>query len=220
MKTIRLIAALGLSLSLLVPAAAFAQINKPACTTEPCSAADVGPFLQGVSKKCGNTGDCELRDIETAVANIGNWILGIVGSLVFAAYIYGGIRWMTSGGSSEGVKVGKDAMKKATVGLVIVFVAYTGIYALKDTLQLGTATGSNVACSDSTVGRTCGTNKVCIKKDGAAACVTLCENKNGPGSNRYMCQDTATYSAEFKALCQPGLCDGGNSVLCCDTEAF
>lgn len=217
MKTIRFVAALGLGLSLLFPVAALAQTV--VCAGTLCTQAEVGPFLEGVVKACGDTGDCTLRDIETVVANIGNWILGIVGSLVFAVYIYGGIRWMTSGGNPKGVAAGKEAIQKATFGLIIVFVAYTGIFALKEMLQLGTATGGIVACTEANVSKPCGTNKVCVKKGGAPACISLCENKNPVGSSRYACTDTSSYSAEFKAMCQPNLCEGGASVLCCDTEA-
>ncbi len=223
MKTIRLIAALGLGLSLLLPTAAFAQINKPACSTDPCSAADVGPFLQGISKKCGNVGDCELRDIETAVANIGNWILGIVGSLVFAAYIYGGIRWMTSGGGSEGVKKGKDAISKATIGLVIVFIAYAGVYSLKNALGLktpgGVVEGAAVACSNETINQKCGDNSICVSRASQRlppSCMTLCEIRNAGGYPFYACKDTSSFSPAKKSLCEPQLCNGGPNVLCCD----
>lgn len=222
---LRTLAAVGLGMSLLLPTTAFAQINKPACSTEPCSAAEVGPFLQGVSKKCGNVGDCELRDIETVVANIGNWILGIIGSLVFAAYIYGGILWMTSGGGSEGVKKGKDAISKATMGLIIVFVAYAGIYSLKNALGLnvpGTSsgvTGSIVACTPNTIGQPCGTNKECVLQGGAPVCITRCAVQNNQlGYPRYECRDINSIPERNRQYCTPNLCDGGDTVQCCDTD--
>jgi len=39
-------------------------------------------------------------------------------------FVYGGLLWMTSGGSNEQVKKGRDILIWATVGLVIIFSAY------------------------------------------------------------------------------------------------
>lgn len=224
---LRTLAAVGLGMSLLLPATAFAQINKPACSTEPCNASEVGPFLQGVSKKCGNVGDCELRDIEIAVANIGNWILGIIGSLVFAAYIYGGILWMTSGGGSEGVKKGKDAITKATTGLIIVFVAYAGVYSLKNALGLkapgAVVGGAIVACDRTTIGQKCADNSVCVSRANQSlppTCLTLCAMQNGNDYPFYSCTETASFSAAKRSACEAQKCDGGPTMLCCDERKF
>lgn len=51
-------------------------------------------------------------------------ILGIVGSLALAMFIYGGFVWMTAAGSSEKVTKGRDIIIWATLGLVVIFSAY------------------------------------------------------------------------------------------------
>lgn len=51
-------------------------------------------------------------------------ILGLVGSLALLMFVFGGITWMTSSGSAEKVKKGRDIIVWAAIGLVIVFSAY------------------------------------------------------------------------------------------------
>ena len=51
-------------------------------------------------------------------------VLGIVGSLALAMFIYGGFIWMTAAGNKERVEKGKNVIVWATIGLVIIFSAY------------------------------------------------------------------------------------------------
>lgn len=50
--------------------------------------------------------------------------LGVVGSLALLMFVFGGITWMTSAGSAEKVKKGRDILVWSVIGLVIVFSAY------------------------------------------------------------------------------------------------
>jgi len=52
-------------------------------------------------------------------------IVGVVGSLALAVFVYGGILWMTSAGNEKRVTDGKNAMLWAVIGLVVIFFAYT-----------------------------------------------------------------------------------------------
>lgn len=47
--------------------------------------------------------------------------LGLIGSIALLMFIYGGFTWLTSGGSPDKVKKGKDIMVWAIIGLVLVF---------------------------------------------------------------------------------------------------
>ncbi len=58
------------------------------------------------------------------IGRVINSILGVVGSLALVMFVYGGLIWMTSSGSSDQVKKGKDILIWAAVGLVIIFSAY------------------------------------------------------------------------------------------------
>lgn len=52
-------------------------------------------------------------------------LLGIVGTLALAFFIYGGLTWMTSAGNSSQVEAGKNTLIWATLGLVAIFSSYT-----------------------------------------------------------------------------------------------
>ncbi len=64
------------------------------------------------------------RDIPDLVGGIIQYVLGIIGILALVMFIYGGILWMTSGGSAEKIKKGKDTIVWAVLGLAIVFLSY------------------------------------------------------------------------------------------------
>ncbi|MDD4290237.1 MAG: pilin [Patescibacteria group bacterium] len=51
-------------------------------------------------------------------------LLGVVGSLSLVMFIYGGILWIISGGNEDNVKKGKETLKWAVFGIVIVFASY------------------------------------------------------------------------------------------------
>lgn len=61
---------------------------------------------------------------QTFIGRIINAILGIVGSLALAMFIYGGFTWMTAAGNSEKVEKGKQILLWATIGLVVIFTSY------------------------------------------------------------------------------------------------
>ena len=58
------------------------------------------------------------------IGRIINSVMGIVGSLALLMFVYGGLIWMTSAGSQEKVKKGKDILLWSAVGLVVIFGAY------------------------------------------------------------------------------------------------
>jgi uncharacterized membrane protein YjfL (UPF0719 family) len=50
--------------------------------------------------------------------------MGLVGSIALLMFIYGGFTWMTSGGSAEKVKKGREILMWSAIGLVIIFASY------------------------------------------------------------------------------------------------
>ena len=123
--------------------------------------AGVGPFLKDISGKCGNNGDCELKDIMIVISNVGNFILGIVGSFVLLFYVLGGFWYLASHGDESWVKKGKDAIKKSTFGLIVVMFAYIGIQALYSTLTTGDINNTYAVCDGANNGKTCGSVSSC-----------------------------------------------------------
>ena len=51
-------------------------------------------------------------------------LLGIVGSLAFVMFLYGGIRWMLARGNADEITLAKRTIVWAVLGLVIIFSAY------------------------------------------------------------------------------------------------
>jgi len=66
---------------------------------------------------------CNLSSVEKALLYISQIILGTVGSLILALFVYGGIRYITSGGSTDKIKKATDVLKYATIGLAIILLS-------------------------------------------------------------------------------------------------
>ena len=89
------------------------------------------PVLADVTEGCpAGSGSCltnPLGSIDTPQALIGkiiNSVLGVVGSLALLMFVYGGLTWMTSSGSQEKVKKGRDIIVWSAIGLAIIFASY------------------------------------------------------------------------------------------------
>jgi len=65
-----------------------------------------------------------IKNVNSLIGRAINSLMGIVGALALLMFVYGGLVWMTSSGSQDKVKKGKDIMLWAAVGLVIIFSAY------------------------------------------------------------------------------------------------
>jgi len=89
-----------------------------------------------LSNPLGNS--AEMKDPNIVIGKIINSVLGVVGTIALAMFIYGGFRWMTSAGEKDGVTAGKETIKYAAFGLIIIFMAYAIInFLLKDILLPG-----------------------------------------------------------------------------------
>lgn len=190
-----LIAVVILASSGLVAAPAFADTAEVCgSTTDYASAlATCGITFAGVTTLCQSQGDCTLTDIMQVFVNIGNFILTIVGTLIFVFFVYGGFRWLTSAGNPEMVQAGTNAMKNSVIGLIIVLVAFSAINFLTSALRGGGAGSTN-----------------------------LCELYNSKSSSGgeaglgYACVNTSSMSStDITAKCLTGLCPGDDTIKCC-----
>lgn len=73
---------------------------------------------------CRGEGNCELKDFAQLTVNVAQWILGVTGSLTLLAFVYGGVLFLISAGSSERITKAKQAIVGAVIGLIIVFASY------------------------------------------------------------------------------------------------
>ncbi len=101
------------SLLLSVPVFAANDVtDKPSTQTEITSNAQKLPNPLGVT------------DVNALIARIINFVLSLVGSISLLMFVYGGLTWMTSAGSSEKIKKGRDIIVWSVIGLAIVFSSY------------------------------------------------------------------------------------------------
>lgn len=81
----------------------------------------VGRFIS--DPICACCGDCTLDNFLGLGINIANIIFKYLGIVALILFIIGGLRWITSGGSSEKIAQGKRIITAAVVGIVIVVFA-------------------------------------------------------------------------------------------------
>lgn len=78
----------------------------------------------GTSCQGGLCNPLNVDDPRVIIGNIISALLGIVGSLALAVFIFGGFTWVTAAGNDEKIKKGKEILMWATFGLVVIFFSY------------------------------------------------------------------------------------------------
>jgi len=63
-------------------------------------------------------------------------ILGIIGSVALCIFIYGGIIWMTAGGTEQNISKAQNTMIWAALGLFAIFCSYMIVNYIIDKLAL------------------------------------------------------------------------------------
>lgn len=63
-------------------------------------------------------------DINEMIARVIRFILSLVGSISLLMFVYGGLIWMTSAGSSDKIKKGREIIVWSVIGLAVVFSSY------------------------------------------------------------------------------------------------
>jgi len=64
------------------------------------------------------------KDLREGIMNVVNVLLGFLGILAIIIILWGGFRWLTSGGNEEKVGEAKKIITAGIIGLVIIFTAY------------------------------------------------------------------------------------------------
>ena len=101
----KLIATALITAGLLVPATAFAQ------SINPCDAIPKPSYCIGTA-------------IGPIVGQLVGFIFVVAVILALGFLVYGGIRWITSGGDKTGVETARNTIIAAIIGLIVVFLAY------------------------------------------------------------------------------------------------
>jgi hypothetical protein len=64
-------------------------------------------------------------DLSSVILNVINYALGLVGVVALAYLIYGGFRYITSGGNETNIEDAKSIIINAIIGIVVIGVAAT-----------------------------------------------------------------------------------------------
>lgn len=64
-------------------------------------------------------------------------LLGLSGSVALLMFVWGGFQYLWSGGDPKKVEKGKETLKNAMLGIVIIFFSYTLVTALIKALATG-----------------------------------------------------------------------------------
>jgi hypothetical protein len=96
---------------------------------------------------CTATGYCSLCDILQTVINFGKFLLGIVGSLALLMFVYGGFKWLTSGGESKEIEEGKKILVNSVIGIGITFFAWVVVTFVVTALTASTGWNWNLELS-------------------------------------------------------------------------
>lgn len=116
-----LITNLGIASIMLVPALAPATVYaQPDPTGSLCGGANNLQF--GATGDCAETGEAQdtVNNLVTTIINIFSVIVGIVAVIMI---IFGGFKYITSGGDSGNISGAKNTILFAIVGLIIVAMA-------------------------------------------------------------------------------------------------
>ena len=115
---------------------AAAQAAKYQPGGQACSGAN-GEKVIGGSQTCNSDDANSLPEIVASIIDVFSWIIGAVSVIMI---IYGGFRYITSGGDSNGVTAAKNTILYAIVGLVIVALAQIIVnFVLDKTTSIGGA---------------------------------------------------------------------------------
>ncbi len=111
------VASLTLGVPMLVPAFASASIADNLCKGSNQAAAGTNDI------SCGNAGQQGGNGLTSIAQNVTNIFSIVVGIVAVIMIIYGGFKYITSGGDSGNVSSAKNTLIYAIIGLIIVALA-------------------------------------------------------------------------------------------------
>lgn len=76
------------------------------------------------SRDCYCCGNCGFNDIVNIFINAADYLFGILGALALLFFIYGGVIWLTAGGSAGQIDKGKKILLGALIGMLLALGAW------------------------------------------------------------------------------------------------
>jgi len=85
---------------------------------------EVNPIAEGANMAHGSGMPTELTTADGALTNITNTLLRAIGLIAVVMLVFGGFKYIISGGDSAKVASAKNTIIYAIIGLIIVILAY------------------------------------------------------------------------------------------------
>ncbi|MFA6421923.1 MAG: pilin [Candidatus Buchananbacteria bacterium] len=123
---------------LVVPSFVFAAAATPAAATP--ASADSGDYLLKVlPAACINNGNCTLCDAVAIIVKVSDMVIEFSALIALVMIVFGGVILLTAMGNENRMKMGKQSVIHAFIGLFIVFIAWT----IVNTIITGTVGATN-----------------------------------------------------------------------------
>ena len=108
-------------------------LHTTAVHVAPYLAAAGDEILKGANSACGSS--CGPTDYKTIFAKAANVMTYLVGSISVLMVIYGGLRYVMSRGDASQIKVAKETILYAVVGVVVSVVAFAIVSFVAKTIK-------------------------------------------------------------------------------------
>lgn len=193
-------------------------------------------FVPGIVDAQGliNTSGCEVpgadtggqcRNIEILLIqaiSLIEYLFGIIGTLAFAMFVYGGLKMILAFGSEDKFKEGKEAMVNAVIGMIIAFSAYILVNFTLDVLGVKSdfrAVGNGGGVPSAQIPDSCTQTEQCVLTPGVGPYLVCVEGRcvDACGAQGGQCGQW-----DVNASCDPqthtkvrNLCPGDATWTCC-----
>lgn len=149
--------------------------------------------------------------IQSLAAIFINALFGIAGSIALAMYVWGGMLWLTSAGEAKKVDQGKGVIQWTTLGIIMMFAAYTLVSYLFSSFGTGSVGGTTGGVVGTPVGQGTGTaDKLCCLNYNTKKAMTVSNPGDCAGANTY------TYNGDcaIQKFCGPDPSFEGSELTC------
>lgn len=116
MKKFLMIALTILTISVMVLPVLGAWAATPATTDQ--------PNIKGYFEQTRGSAGGSQETLPETVGRIIKWVVGLIGVILVAMFIYGGVAYATSAGNEDRVETGKKIMMYSIMGILIVAIAF------------------------------------------------------------------------------------------------
>ena len=99
------------------------------------------PILEGANAARGANQPSQLFGDTGIITTVTNTLLFVAGALAVIMVIFGGLRYVLSGGNSSAVTAAKNTVMYAIIGLIIAFLAFAAVNWVLSAIAPGTSGG-------------------------------------------------------------------------------